>query len=56
MYNGWGIAFDWEDSWSFGNDFARNVAIFGLDNSSSSHTYNRKSNFCVLGEGPNWLY
>ena len=24
-------------SWSFGNDFARNVAIFGVDNSSSSH-------------------
>ena len=24
-YNGWGIAFDGEGSWSFDNDFARNV-------------------------------
>ena len=31
-----GIAFFREGSWSFGNDFARNVVIFGLDNSSSS--------------------
>ena len=28
-----GIAFDGECSWSFGNDFSRNVAIFGVDNS-----------------------
>ena len=26
--------------------------IFGVDNSSSSHTDNRKNNFLVLGEGP----
>ena len=25
-------------SWSFGNDFARNVVIFGVDNSLSTHT------------------
>ena len=47
-----GIAFDGEGSWSFGNDFARNVIIFGVDNNSSSHTDNRKNNFLVLGEGP----
>ena len=41
-YNGWGIAFDGEGSWSFGNDFAGNVVIFGVDNSSSSHTDNQK--------------
>ena len=41
-----------EGSWSFGNDFARNVVIFSCDNSSSSHTDNRKNNFLVLGEGP----
>ena len=51
-YNGRGIAFDGEGSWSFGNDFARNVVVFGVDNSSSSHTDNRKHNFLVLGEGP----
>ena len=28
--------------WSFGNDFARNVVIFHVDNISSSHTYNKK--------------
>ena len=30
-----------EGSWSFNDDFARNVKIFGVDNSSSSHTDNR---------------
>ena len=51
-YNGLGIVFDGKCSWSFGNDFARNVVIFVVDNSSSSHTHNRKNNFLVLGEGP----
>ena len=51
-YNGRGIAFNGEGSWRFGNDFARNVIIFGVDNSSSSHTDNRINNFLVLGEGP----
>ena len=32
---------------------ASNVVIFGVDNSSSSHTDNRKSNFLVLAEGLN---
>ena len=50
-YNRQGIASDGEGSWSFGNDFARNALIFGVDNSSSSHADNRKNNFLVLGEG-----
>ena len=33
---------------NFGNDFARNFVIFGVDNSSLSHT----NVFLVLGEGP----
>ena len=41
IYNGWEIAFDGEGSWSFDNDFARNIVIFGFDNSSSCHTDNR---------------
>ena len=45
VYTGYGIAFDGVDLWSFGNDFARNVTIFGVDNSSSSHVDNRKNNF-----------
>ena len=37
--------------WSFGNDSASNVIIFGVDNSSLSHADNRKNNFLILGEG-----
>ena len=40
--NGLGIRCDGEDIWSFGNDFVGNVVIFGLDNTSSSHTDNKK--------------
>ena len=36
----------------FDNDAARNVIIFGVDNSSSSHADNCKNNILVLGEGP----
>ena len=49
-YNGRGIAF--EGLRSFGTDFASNVVIFGVDNSSSSHTNNKSYNFLVLGEEP----
>ena len=52
IYNGWEIKFDGADSWSFGNDFARNVVRFGVDNSSSSHTDNLENKFLVLGERP----
>ena len=31
--------------WSFGNDFTRNIVIFGVDNISSSHTGNQKKTF-----------
>ena len=34
-----------KDEWSFGNDLAKNVIIFGFDNSSSSHTDNLKNDF-----------
>ena len=36
-YNGWGIAFDGEGLCSFDNVFARNLTIFVVDNTSSSH-------------------
>ena len=49
---GYGITFDGAGSWNFVNGFARNVVIFGFDNSSSSHTENLKNNFLVLGERP----
>ena len=43
MYSGYGIIFDDADFWSFDNDSARNVVIFGVDNSSSFHADNRKT-------------
>ena len=51
-YNDQEIEFDGEGSWSFDNDFARNVVIFGVNNSSSYHTDNQNNNFLVLAEGP----
>ena len=46
------MAFNGEGSWSFYNHFVRNVVICSVDNSSSSHTNNKKNNFLVSGEGP----
>ena len=51
MYSGYGITFDSAHSWSFYNDFSRNVMIYGVDKSSSSHTDNRKNNFVLPCEG-----
>ena len=45
VYSGYGIAFDGKCSWSFNNDFARNVIIFVADNSSLSHIDNLKMIF-----------
>ena len=45
MYSGYGIAFERAGSWRFGNEFAWNIVIFDVGNSSSSHTDNRKNNF-----------
>ena len=55
MYSGYRIASDGTGSWNFGNDFAKNIVIFDVDNSASSHTDNRKNNFLALGEGPTWF-
>ena len=51
VYSGYGIAFDGKGSWSFDEDFARSVIMFGVGNSSSSHTVNLKNDFLVLDEG-----
>ena len=37
-------------SWSFNDDFTRNVIIFGVDNSSSSHIDNLKIDFLILSQ------
>ena len=52
VYRGLGIGFDELGSWSFVKDFARNVIIFGVDKSSSSHTADDKNCFFVLGKRP----
>ena len=52
LYNGYGITFDSTGSCSFDNDSVRNVIIFGVDNSSSSHADNCKNNFLILHNGP----
>ena len=54
VYRGYGITFDSAGSWSFYNDLDRNVIRFDVDNSSSSHSENRKNNFLVLGDGPTY--
>ena len=47
VYSGYGMAFDGKGEWSFGNDYARNVIIFGVDNSLSSHADNLKNNLLI---------
>ena len=38
-------------SWSFNNDLARSIIIFGVNNSSLFHSDNCKNNFLILDEG-----
>ena len=52
MYSDYGITFDGLGSWRFGNDFAGNVIIFGVDNNSSSNTDNCKDNFLMKVKDP----
>ena len=51
VYSGYRIAFDGKGEQSFNNYTGRNVIIFGVDDSSSAHTDNRKNDFLILGEG-----
>ena len=52
MYSSYGIAYDGVASWSFGNELAGHVVIFGVDNSLLSHTDNPKNNFLEFDEEP----
>ena len=51
-YSRYGIGFDREISFSFNNDFGKNVIIFGVDMSSSTKIDNRKKDILILGKGP----
>ena len=39
-------------SYSVGDDIGRNVIIFGVDMSSSSHIDNKKKDILIIGKGP----
>ena len=60
VYSGCWITFDSAGFWSFDNDTARNVIVFGVDNSSSSHSDNCKNNLILISvkETQNfvWVY
>ena len=47
---GYGIGFDRKRSYSSGNEVGRNVIIFGVDMSSSSHIVNKKKDILILGK------
>ena len=51
LYSRYRITFESAGPQSFDNGTARNVTTFGVDNSSSSHSDNRKNNFLILGKG-----
>ena len=54
VHSGYRITSDSADSFSFDNDFTRNVINFGTDNSSLSYSDNHNNNFLILGEGPTY--
>ena len=41
-----------KDFFLVGDEVGRNVIIFGVDMSSSSHIGNKKKNILILGKGP----
>ena len=50
-YEGYVICFDSKSSFSFGNRIdAKNVTIFGVNTSNSSHSTNKTQNIYVLGK------
>ena len=51
MCSGYGITHDSAGSWAFNNGTTRNAIIFGVDNSFSSHSDDRKNIFLVVDGG-----
>ena len=51
-YSGYGIGFDRKEGFSVGNEFGRNVIIFGVDMSSSVHVDDKIKYILILGKGP----
>ena len=50
--SGNGIGFDRKGSYSIDNEVGRNVIIFGVDTSSSSHIDNKKKYILILSKDP----
>ena len=44
-YFGYGIGFDRKGSYSIGDEIGRNIMIFGVDMSLSSHNVDKKKSF-----------
>ena len=51
-YSGYGMTFDRKGSYSVGAEVGRNVIIFGVDMSWSSHIDNQLKDILILGKGP----
>ena len=54
VYSGYREAFGSAGSWSFDDDFGRNIINFVVDNNSLSHSENCKNNFLLLREVPTY--
>ena len=50
-YEGYGICFDSIWTYSFGNEYPKNVIIFGANLKNSVHAINRANNELILGKG-----
>ena len=51
-YSWYGVGFDRKGVFSIGDEVGRNMIIFGVDMSSSTHTNNEKKDILILGKGP----
>ena len=51
-YSGYSIGFDRKGFFSIGDEVGKNVTIFEVDMSSSSHIGNKKKDILILGKGP----
>ena len=51
-YSGHGAGFDRKGFFSIGDEVGRNVIIFGVEMSLSSHIGNKEKDILILGKGP----
>ena len=48
-YSGYGIGFSRRDEFSFGNEYGKNVIVFGVDANNSIHATNKTQNILIHG-------